>query len=143
MDLMSASTVVLDAACKTKEDVVALMADAMDADGRLVDRDAYVGAVFQREEEFSTAIGFGVATPHAKTDAVRVASLGFVRLAEPMPWDGEEVSMVFQIAVPMADAGDRHLQIMAQVSRHLIHEDFRQRLASAQTPEEVVALMGA
>ena len=143
MDLMSASTVVLDAACKTKEDVVALMADAMDADGRLVDRDAYVGAVFQREEEFSPAIGFGVATPHAKTDAVRVASLGFVRLAEPMPWDGEEVSMVFQIAVPMADAGDRHLQILAQVSRHLIHEDFRQRLASAQTPEEVVALMGA
>ena len=58
-----------------------------------------------------------------------------------MSWDGDEVSMIFQIAVPMADAGERHLQILASVSRHLIHEDFWERLASVKTPEEVIALM--
>ena len=141
MELIDEQLVVLDADCTTKEEVVNLMADAMDGVGRLCDRDAYVSDVFKREEEFSTSIGFGVATPHAKSDAVRVASLGFVRLAKPMSWDGDEVSMIFQIAVPMADAGERHLQILASVSRHLIHEDFRERLASVKTPEEVIALM--
>jgi PTS system fructose-specific IIA component len=141
MELMSEALVLLDRDCSTKEEVVNAIADAMEADGRLIDRDGYVRDVFKREEEFSTSIGFGVATPHAKSDTVRVASLAYMRLVHPMTWGEDEVDTIFQIAVPMADAGERHLQILASVSRHLIHEEFRAKLAAAKTPAEVIALM--
>lgn len=141
MELMSEALVLFDVKASKKEDVITALADAMAGDGRLNDRDQYVADVLKREEEFSTSIGFGVATPHAKADSVATPSLGYARLAEPMMWDDDEVDTIFQIAVPLADAGERHLQILAQISRHLIHADFRERLAAAKTAAEVIALV--
>ena len=46
MELIDEQLVVLDADCTTKEEVVNLMADAMDGAGRLCVRVAYVSAVF-------------------------------------------------------------------------------------------------
>lgn len=141
MELITEGIVLFDVEATGKEDVIEQLADAMAADGRLVDRDQYVADVLKREEEFSTSIGFGVATPHAKADSVATPSLGYARLAKPMMWDEDEVDTIFQIAVPLADAGERHLQILAQISRHLIHADFRERLAAATTAAEVIALV--
>lgn len=141
MELIDEGLVHLDVEASTKEEVISLLADSLDCEGRLEDRDQYVLDVLDREKEFSTSIGFGVATPHAKADSVRVASLGFARLARPLLWGEDEVSMVFQIAVPLAEAGERHLQILASISRRLIHEDFRTRLAAAKTAKEVLELL--
>lgn len=141
MELIDEGLIILGLEASTKEEVVNALVSAMDAEGRLVDRAGYVADVFRREEEFSTSIGFGVATPHAKSDNVRVASLAYARLAKPMTWGEDEVDAIFQIAVPMADAGERHLQILAQISRHLIHEDFRERLAKVTSPSEVITLL--
>lgn len=141
MELIDEGLVTLGLEASTKEEVVNALADAMAAEGRLADRCGYVADVFKREEEFSTSIGFGVATPHAKSDNVKVASLAYARLAKPMTWGEDQVDSIFQIAVPMAEAGERHLQILAQISRHLIHEDFRERLSRAADPSEVIALL--
>lgn len=141
MELIDEGLVRLNVEASTKEEVIGLLADAMDGEGRLLDRDQYVADVFAREEEFTTSIGFSVATPHAKSDSVKVASLAYAKLSHPMTWSDDEVSMIFQIAVPLAEAGERHLQILASISRHLIHKDFRERLSGAQTAAEVLELM--
>lgn len=141
MELMDTALILFDVEAPTKEDVIAALAAAMDADGRLSSKEGYVADVLKREASSSTAIGFDVATPHAKSEAVTTASLGFARLKQPIDWDGEQVSLVFQIAVPLAEAGDRHLVILAQLARHLMHEDFRAKLAQATTPQAVLELV--
>ena len=142
MELMTPELVLFDLEAGSKEDVVRALAKSMNANERLTDLEAYVADVFARETMGTTALGFRVATPHAKSGAVQTASLAFAHLSKPIDWDGEEVDLVFQIAVPLAEAGDRHLVILAQLARQLIHEDFRERLAFASSPVEVVDLVG-
>ena len=113
-ELMSKEIVMFDAEAGSAEEVIRMIADAMDADGRLIDKEGYIADVMAREASSSTAVGFSVATPHSKSVHVKEPSLAFVRLAKPMKWDdSEEVDIVFQIGVPSPGQGDRHLEILA------------------------------
>lgn len=141
MNLIDSRLVMFDVPAKTKEEVIRTMAEAMDNGGRLLDVDSYIADVFTREEEFTTSIGFGVATPHAKSAHVAEPSLGYTRLRKPIYWGEDQVSTIFQIAVPKESAGEFHLKILANASRHLIHEDFRKRLSKVQDPNEVIAML--
>lgn len=127
---------------ETKEEAIEAMAGLLQRDGAVSDGDVFVDCVLQRERSSSTGIGFGVAIPHGKSDAVREPALAFAKLKGPVDWDsldGKPVEMVFLIAVPEAAAGNEHLQILAQLSRRLMHEDFRNRLLEAEEKEEVFA----
>jgi fructose-specific phosphotransferase system IIA component len=125
------------------EEVIRMIADAMDDDGRLIDKEGYIADVMAREASSSTAVGFSVATPHSKSVHVKEPSLAFVRLKNKMKWDdSEEVDMVFQIGVPSPGQGDRHLEILAGLFRKVMHDDFREDLANAKSAEDVIKLIG-
>lgn len=125
MELMDKNLVLFDVEASAKEEVIGLIADAMDKGGRLLDKEGYLADVLKREASSTTAVGFLVATPHAKSAHVKEPSLAFLRLKTPIQWDNdEEVQMVFQIGVPSPGQGDRHLEILAQLFRQLVHEDF-------------------
>ena len=86
-------------------DVEAESKEKLDKAGRLNDKDEYIAEVFKREETYATGVGFSVATPHAKTDAVKTASVAFARLKKAIHWDDEDdVTMIFQLAVPCTGA---------------------------------------
>ena len=143
-ELMNEAIVMFDVEANSAEEVIRLIADAMDKDDRLIDKEGYVADVLAREASSSTAVGFSVATHHSKSVHVKEPSLAFVRLAKPMKWDdSEEVDMVFQIGVPSPGQGDRHLEILAGLFRKVMHDDFREQLANAKTADEVINLIGA
>lgn len=142
-ELMSKEIVLFDVEASTKEEIINIISDAMDRDGRLIDKDGYIADVMKREAGSSTAVGFMVATPHAKSVSVKEPSLAFLKLKDAIKWDNdEEVQMVFQIGVPSPGQGDRHLEILSALFRNLVHEDFREKLSSAATADDVIALVG-
>lgn len=144
MELMDKNLVLFDVEASSKEEVIGLITDAMDKGGRLLDKEGYRADVLKREASSTTAVGFSVATPHAKSVHVKEPSLAFLRLKAPIQWDDdEEVQMVFQIGVPSPGQGDRHLEILAQLFRHLVHEEFQEKLRTVSSPEELIALVGA
>lgn len=53
------------------------MIGLIDEAGGLVDREQYKQALYDREREGSTGIGFGIAIPHGKSDAVKHPCLAF------------------------------------------------------------------
>lgn len=140
-ELINNKIVLFDVEAVNKEEVIRLIAEAMDKDGRLIDQEGYIEDVLKREATSSTAIGFSTATPHAKSVSVKEPSLAFVRLKNPMKWDDEEVTMIFQIAVPSPGQGDRHLEILAQLFRNLVYDEFRDKLCAAKNQQEVVDLL--
>jgi PTS system nitrogen regulatory IIA component len=110
----------------------------------LVGRDGEdrVGDVFQaileRERQFPTGIGYGVAVPHGKTPAL--ANLIAVAGTSPVPVpyetvDGEPVRLFFMLAGPESQAGV-HVKALSRISRLVRREPVRVRLLSARTPEE-------
>lgn len=72
--------------------------------------------------------------PHGKTDHVLEASVCFGRTAEPVVWNeesGETADLIILIACPLAEAGDTHMKILANLSRKLMHEEFRESLRNS------------
>lgn len=142
-ELMSKEIVMFDVEAGSAEEVIRIIADAMEADGRLIDKEGYIADVMKREASSSTAVGFSVATPHSKSTHVQEPSLAFVRLKNKIKWDDtEDVDMVFQIGVPSPGQGDRHLEILAGLFRKIVHDDFREQLAALKTADEVINLIG-
>lgn len=109
----------------------------LDGDG-VQQRDDVLGAILERERQFPTGIGYGVAVPHGKTPAL--TTLGVVAGTSPAPVpyetiDGEPVRLFFLLAGPEALAG-QHVKALSRISRLVRREPVRQRLLLARTSEE-------
>lgn len=142
-ELINNNLVMFDVEADTAEDVIGMIAGLMESEDRLKDKEGYIADVIKREKSSSTAIGFSVATPHAKSEHVKESTLAFVRLKKKIRWDNvEEADMIFQVGVPSPAEGNRHLEILAALFEKIIHDDFREKLADAKTAEEVIELIG-
>lgn len=140
--LIDEALIRVDLEATSKEEIINQLAELLDVEKRLIDKPGYIKKVMEREEAFPTAIGFRVAIPHGKCNTVKTPSVVFARLRTPIRWsEEEEVEIVFLLAVPEEEASNRHLEILAQLSRKLMHEDFREKLLQLNTKEEIINLL--
>jgi len=142
-ELLNVNLIKLELNSKTKEDVIKEMANILDENGKLLDKDKYIKAVTDREKEFSTGIGMGIAIPHGKSSGVKEAALVFGRSINGIDYqsmDDELAHIFFLIAVP-EESSDEHLKILSQISRKLMHKELRKGLMEATSPEEVITLL--
>ncbi len=137
-DLINKEMIILDMEAETKEEVIEKLARIMEEQGKLFNLDDYICQVHKREEEYPTAVGFDVCIPHGKCDAVKSAAVAFARLKNPVAWSNEEQARyVFLLAVPDKEAGNTHLQILAQLSRKIMRDEFREKLEQSNSIEEI------
>ena len=140
-DVITPDLVILDLNTTERDEAIDQMARRLEDDGRVSDRAAYVRAVQEREREGGgTGMEMGVAIPHAKSRAVKRASVVFARSAQGIDFggDAEEPSkLLFLIAAPEGSE-DLHVRLLSKLARRLIHDSFRQRLYGADTPDEVM-----
>ena len=101
---------------------------------------AYIDAMLERERDIPTYVGEGVAIPHATLagkQAVLRDALAVVKLAEPVDWDGNPVS----VCVAIAARADGHLAILSELAEILLDPDRARDLREARDPDEVVRLL--
>lgn len=142
--LVAGGTVRLRARSRSREEAIRELVNLLHVAGRVADPDRFEEAVWRREETASTAVGFGVAIPHAKSRDVRTTSVAFLRCEPPLEWesaDGEPVRMAILIAVAEDAPGDAHLRLIASLSRRLMNDDFREALLVAPDEARVVDLI--
>ncbi|HPP32262.1 MAG TPA: fructose PTS transporter subunit IIA, partial [Soehngenia sp.] len=126
-----------------REELIRQLALLAYKDGKISDIEDYIKAVLKREAEYSTAVGFGVAIPHGKSDSVIEPFLAYAS-TEGIDWDTPDqkpVDIVFLIGVPEKDAGSLHLKILANLSRKLMKEDFRNSLRTIKTSDELLEFL--
>ncbi len=121
----------------TKGEVLRELVEAAVA-GNGASAEDVLGAVLQREREFPTGIGYGVAVPHGRTPAL--GHLVTVAGTTPAPVayetvDGEPVRLFFLLAGPESTAGD-HVKVLSRISRLVRRVPVRERLLAASTPAE-------
>ena len=135
--LFAEELVVFEERAESKVEVIKQMVDRVHLAGRTDQVAALETAIWQREEVFSTGLGFGIAIPHCKSAAVRQNSLCVARYRQPLDWqsrDGEPVDTVIMLIVRESDAGEAHMKIFAQLARSIMHESFREGLRAC--PDE-------
>jgi PTS system nitrogen regulatory IIA component len=109
-----------------------------------VDAELVFRALWRREKSGSTALGHGIAIPHARLPGITHPLVLFVRTKVSIPFgapDRRPVSAFFVILVP-EHANEEHLRILATVSEMLSDEGFRDRLEAATDPIAIQRLFG-
>lgn len=144
-DIIDESQVLLDFSATDKYDVIKQMSELFDGKGIYSDKEGYYNAVLEREEMIATAVGMNVAIPHGKTDIVKRTAVAFGKLKEPIMWapsdgegEGDQVKIVFLLAVPDTNANNTHLMILASLARALMHDEKRNQFLNAQTSKDVL-----
>ena len=120
----------------TKADAIDLMIRLHDEAGNLADKEEYRKGILAREEEGTTAGGEGIASPHAKSAAVKQAGLVAITVPEGIDYqapDGKPSKILFMIAAP--EDGDLHLEVLSRLMTLLMDMELREELLKAQTPE--------
>ena len=141
--LINEQLIMLDLPATTKEEAIELLSQRAKEVGRVSDATGYKEAVIAREEQYSTGVGFGVAIPHGKTDAVSEPFLMFATV-DALDWaslDGTTVDLIFAIGVPEQDSSTLHLKILSKLSRQLMKEDFRDNLRKMKDPADIIQLL--
>lgn len=142
---VKASNVFCDQKVDGRDAALKFISDNAVAAGIADDADALLAAFLKREEEGTTGMVDGFAIPHAKTDAVKQASVMVLKAPEGVPgWDTMDeapVTCAIALLVPEAEAGTSHLQILSKVAMALTDDDFRAACKDATDPAAVASLI--
>lgn len=133
-DLLSASSIDLNAKPLNKKEAIEQAVKLMAASGNITDIEAYTKQVIAREEESTTGVGEGIAIPHGKCSAVNRPGLAAMIIRDGVDYDsldGEPVNVLFLIAAP--DSEDNvHLDVLSKLSVLLMDEEFIRKLKAAK-----------
>ena len=102
-----------------------------------------LGAILERERQFPTGIGYGVAVPHGKTPIVPNLVVVAGTTPQPVPYetiDGQPVRLFFLLAGPESQAG-AHVKALSRISRLVRREATRAQLLAATDGQEFYRLL--
>lgn len=102
----------------------------------------YVDSLKAREAQYPTSVGYSFAIPHGKCSEVKSAFVLFGKLKNEMQWSEEDtVKNVFMIGVSDSQASNEHLEILIKLSTSILEDDFREKLDSANTKQELADII--
>ena len=143
-ELMNPAGVRLYANIKEAADVLGILVELQEETGAITNGTAYYSAVCQRENfGGTTAIGDGIALPHACNAGVSAPGIAALLLRRGVDWgapDGKPVDLVFMIAVPPGSES-LHLQILARLVNLMSRSDLVESLRTASNPHRFVELI--
>lgn len=140
--LITESLIALDIDLPDKAAVIDEIANMLEADSRLADREIYIRDVYEREEIVPTGIGDLIAIPHARSAGVSTSSLVYLRLTSAIRWsDEEEARFIFGIAVPEDNADNLHLKILSSVAKKLLDDDIKQIITQSASKQQILGVL--
>lgn len=145
MDFLSKKAIVTDIKSTKKEEVIKELVEALINGGEIEKRyrNKLIEALMAREALGSTAIGQGVAIPHAKSECVNklVAAFGLSRKGVDFDsLDGEPAYIFFLLVAPQDSAGP-HLKALARISRLLKDKYFRDSLRACTDDKSIIKIV--
>lgn len=142
-ELLKKESIELGVKVSDKEEAVDRLVSLMDAGGRLKDTAGYKEGILAREALGSTAIGEGIAIPHAKVEAVKEPGLAAMVVPEGVDYDafdGSMANLLFMIAAP-AEGADVHLEALSRLSTLLMNPGFKEGLMGAADKDEFLRII--
>jgi PTS system nitrogen regulatory IIA component len=133
VDILSEQLVIPELQGTSKDAVLQELAQHLSRVHPEINAKQLVDVLWERERLGSTAIGDGIAIPHAKLPGLRSVLAAFGRHRRGVDFqslDGNPTRIFFLLVAPEDSVG-QHLKALARVSRLLKDASFRDRLVSA------------
>lgn len=143
-DLINPKGVLLHAKINNADDALGILVELQEGIGVITNGTAYYNAVTRRESfGGTTAIGGGIALPHAGNAGVSAPGVAALTLRRGVDWgapDGRPVDLIFMIAVPPRSES-LHLQILARLVNLLSRPELVDSLRAVGSPDRFVELI--
>ncbi len=142
-DFMRKELILLDLLSGEKEDAIKELISPIIKKGFANSEESLNKAILDREARGSTAIGNGVAIPHAETPSIKEKIVVFGRSKRGVNFDAidnKPVNLFFMIISPNRETCP-HLKTLATISRLLKNKAFRDDLMNATSSEDVIKLI--
>jgi len=127
---------------ENKDQVIHYLAGLLDDAGLIIDKQAYIDSVYERESMGPTYMENFIAIPHGKCDAVKEAGIAFGRSKTGFDYQtvlgGGAVKLIFLLAIPNRMSADAYMAVLARLARLLVHDEFRNNLYAAETYDDVI-----
>lgn len=140
--LTHSSAVCVQAHYASRDEAIRQLTMRLVALGKITDGDAFLAEVYRRESQGPTALGEGLAVPHGKSSVVKEAAFAVATLSEPLEWEGvdgpENVELIVLLAIPPAEAGSTHIQVLTALTSRLADDALRERVMAAATAEDLL-----
>ncbi|MDD6807118.1 MAG: fructose-specific PTS transporter subunit EIIC [Oscillospiraceae bacterium] len=141
-DLLNKDAIEIGSSVASKEEAIDVLVSLHARVGNLNDTEGYKEDILKREESSTTAIGEGIAVPHAKSNAVKVPSLSAITVSNGVDYgapDGKPSNLLFMIAA--TEDGDVHLEILSRLMTMLMDPAFADELRGAESPERFLEVI--
>ncbi|MCF7916477.1 MAG: PTS sugar transporter subunit IIA [Candidatus Omnitrophica bacterium] len=131
---------ILDLEAKNKKEAISEIGEKLNKTKKIKNYKRFIKDVTEREKLGSTGIGNKIAIPHARTDSVKDIVIGFGRTKKGIDFnalDGEKVNLIFLMGASTKQL-NLYLRILAEISKLLMNEGFRQSLLEAANAEKII-----
>lgn len=142
IDLLNKEAIKLNTVAESKEQAIDKLISLHKEVGNISDDKAFKQEILKREEQGTTAIGDGIAIPHAKSAVTLKAGLSAMTVADGVDYnslDGKPSDIIFMIAAPLD--GDLHLEVLSRLMTLLMDKNLRENLKSAKTAKEFLGFI--
>jgi len=141
-DFLTQDRILTTLATRSKEEVIATLAALVAESHPAIDRLTLDRAICEREQQGSTAVGEGVALPHARFPGLGQNLAAFICIGDGIDFesiDGKPTHFIFLLVSP-AEAPGPHLKVLARMSRLLSDPGFKARSLQAKSSAEILAI---
>lgn len=141
--ILDPERVVTGVEARSKKHALDMLSEVLANGERPLHKLAIFEHLVNRERLGSTAIGCGVAIPHARLGELQRIRAAFLRFDEPVDFDaadGKPVHILFGLLVPEGDE-ENHLRLLSTIARMLASEEFRKELDTAGDADELYDLL--
>lgn len=145
MEFLSKKAILTDIRATKKEEVIKELVDALISTDEIEKRcrNKLIDALMTRESLGSTAIGQGIAIPHAKSDCVNklIAAFGLSKKGVDFDSLDAEPAYIFFLLVAPQDSSGPHLKALARISRLLKDKYFRDSLRACTDDKSILKII--
>ncbi len=142
-EFMSESLINVNLKGNTKKEIIEEMSLLFEKSGKINNLEEFREALLARESISSTALESGIAVPHCKSSAVKEISIAFGLHEKGVDYeslDDEPSKLFFMIAAPDGTT-DAHVECLAELTKYLLDDDFREELLKVKSAKEVLDLL--
>lgn len=143
-ELLASAPVAAELSAANEEQAIRAVAGLLRQNPAVSDTDKLTAEVLEREKLSPTAMGHGVAFPHARTAGVRQIVMAIGRSREGVNFKGAAdgpVHFFFVIGTPPNQA-PQYLMVVGRLARLLKSAGVREQLLAATTADAVREILG-